>query len=109
MFHISELKIKLLKFLQWQSMGVHDFPIVKIGLMGAINHCFNNESQTDPSPCNFEYFHFSSKITLPEERIVRHVHEHRLVGLHRVRDQFVIYCQNNDLLHPKTVISQCKR
>ena len=32
------------------SMGVHDFPIVKIGLMGAINHCFSNKSQTDPSP-----------------------------------------------------------
>ena len=32
-------------------MGVHDFPILKIGLMGAINHCFNNKSQTDPSPC----------------------------------------------------------
>ena len=31
-------------------MGVHDFPIVKIGLMGVINHCFNNKSQTDPSP-----------------------------------------------------------
>ena len=32
-------------------MGVDDFPIVKIGLMGAINNCFNNKSQTDPSPC----------------------------------------------------------
>ena len=26
----------------------------------------------------------------------------------RVRDRFVIYCQNNDLFHPKTMISQCK-
>ena len=51
MFHIRKFGIKLLKFLQWQSVGVHDFPIVKIGLMGAINHCFNNKSQTDPSPC----------------------------------------------------------
>ena len=50
MFHMWELRIKLLKFLQWKSMGVHDFPVVKIGLMGAINHCFNNKSQTDPSP-----------------------------------------------------------
>ena len=52
MFHLWEFRIKLLKFLQWQSMGVHDFPIVKIGLMGTINHCFNNKSQTDPSPWN---------------------------------------------------------
>ena len=61
MFHVWELRIKLLKFLQWQSMGVHDFPIVKIGLMGAINHCFNNKSQTDPSPCSRSNFSLSGQ------------------------------------------------
>ena len=29
MFHGWELLIKLLKFLQWESMGVYDFSIVK--------------------------------------------------------------------------------
>ena len=28
--------------------------------------------------------------------------------LYRVRDRFVIYCQNNDLLHPKTMIHNVK-
>ena len=40
-----------MKLLQWQSIGVHDFSIVKIRIDGAINHCFGNKSQTYPSPC----------------------------------------------------------
>ena len=29
MVHVWQLRIKLLKFLQWESMGVHDFSIVR--------------------------------------------------------------------------------
>ena len=56
-FIFENSELSCWKFLQWESMGVHDFPIVKIGLIGAINHCFNNKSQTDPSPCLIWYFY----------------------------------------------------
>ena len=46
-------------------MGVHDFPIV--GLMGAINHCFNNKSQTDPPPCDMCH-HFDG---FPAEKVCK--------------------------------------
>ena len=49
MFHKCQLRIKLLKFYngsQWSSYPLH----YKSLFLGAINHCFANKSQTDPSP-----------------------------------------------------------
>ena len=46
----DSLRIKLLKFYngsQWSSYLLH----CKSLFLGAINHCFGNKSQTDPSPC----------------------------------------------------------
>ena len=37
MFHVWELLINLLKFLQWESMGVYDFSIVKDRRLFGIN------------------------------------------------------------------------
>ena len=52
MFHVWELRIKLLKFLQWQSMEFLSFTIWNhCYLEGGITHCKGNKSQTDPSPC----------------------------------------------------------
>ena len=45
LFHVRKLRIKLLNFLQWQSMGVYDFWIVKEwGLLG-----INTDLRMDPS------------------------------------------------------------
>ena len=38
-----KLRIKLLKFLQWESMGVHYFSIVTDGTIWSINDCFGNK------------------------------------------------------------------
>ena len=46
------------------------FYIEKSLLLGAINHCFDNKSQTDPSPCDSKYdFMYDVKIsfTIPKE------------------------------------------
>ena len=48
MFHVWEVRIKLLKFLQWKSMGVHDFSIVTDRIHWGINHCFGNKSKSIP-------------------------------------------------------------
>ena len=37
MFHVRQLRIKLLKILQWESMGVYDFSIVKDMRLFGIN------------------------------------------------------------------------
>ena len=48
MFHVWKVRIKLFKFLQWKSMGVHDFSMVTDRIHWGINHCFGNKSKSIP-------------------------------------------------------------
>ena len=50
MFHVWEPRIKLLKFYNWSQWSCYLLHWESL-FWGAINHCFGNKSQTDPSPC----------------------------------------------------------
>ena len=63
MFHVWDLLIKLLKFLQWESMGVYDFSIVKDRRLFGINTNFRIDHKSIPYTDNDRnYPSFACKI-----------------------------------------------
>ena len=53
MFHVWELLIKLLNFLQWESMGVYDFSIVKDRRLCGINTNLRIDHKSIPTLLGF--------------------------------------------------------
>ena len=68
MFHTWELRIKLLKFYDG-SQSVPIFYIEKSLFLGAVNHCFGNKSQTDPSPWHCVFLNFRRQKLVPFDSV----------------------------------------
>ena len=107
MFHVWELRIVYNGMFEMFTMAVNGcswFPIVKIGLMGTINHCFNNKSQTDPSPC---YNNAWSLYSVTAQRI--NMTNRKLILRYMSKWHFIIDCNyivNNyqTLIHQSVLI-----